>query len=84
MLVISMREFRANQSKYLRLANTGENVVLRSRGEGSFILTPAKYRALSLSPETKASIERSRAEYKAGMGTRCKTAEEAIAFIESL
>lgn len=40
MLVISMREFRANQSKYLALANEGEEVVLKSRDNGSFALTP--------------------------------------------
>ncbi len=84
MLVISMREFRANQGKYLRLAKKGEDVILKSREEGSFILTPAEEKEFSLSPETKASIKRSRAEYKAGRGTRCKTEEEAIAFIESL
>lgn len=40
MLVISMREFRANQSKYLGLVNKGEEVVLKSRENGSFALTP--------------------------------------------
>ncbi len=40
MLVISMREFRANQSKYLDLVNEGEEVILKSRENGSFALTP--------------------------------------------
>lgn len=40
MEVITAREFRANQSKYLGLANNGEDVILKSRGLGSFRLTP--------------------------------------------
>lgn len=40
MIVISMREFRANQGKYLSLVNEGKEVILKSRGQGSFILTP--------------------------------------------
>jgi len=40
MLVISMREFRSNQGKYLDLANAGKEVILKSREQGSFALTP--------------------------------------------
>lgn len=40
MEVITAREFRANQSKYLGLAKKGEDVILKSRGYGSFRLTP--------------------------------------------
>lgn len=40
MLVIIMREFRANQSKYLELVREGEEVILKSRENGSFALTP--------------------------------------------
>lgn len=40
MLVISMREFRANQGKYLKLVRSGEEVILKSRENGSFALTP--------------------------------------------
>ncbi len=40
MLVISMREFRAKQSKYLGLVKNGEEVILTSRENGSFTLTP--------------------------------------------
>ena len=40
MLVVSMREFRANQGKYLGLVNEGEEVILKSRECGSFALTP--------------------------------------------
>ena len=40
MLVISTREFRANQRKYLSRVIKGENVILKSRTEGSFKLVP--------------------------------------------
>lgn len=40
MIVISMREFRTNQSKYLGLAKSGKEIILKSRKNGSFALTP--------------------------------------------
>ena len=40
MLVISTREFRAKQSDYLARAKQGEDVVLKSRGNGSFKIVP--------------------------------------------
>ena len=40
MLVISTRDFRDNQTKFLNMANKGENIVLKSRTEGSFRLIP--------------------------------------------
>ncbi|SFL34984.1 type II toxin-antitoxin system Phd/YefM family antitoxin [Proteiniphilum acetatigenes] len=40
MLVISTREFRAKQGKYLKLVKNGEEVILKSRENGSFALTP--------------------------------------------
>jgi hypothetical protein len=40
MLVISMKEFRSNQNKYLGLAKEGEKVILKSRENGNFALTP--------------------------------------------
>lgn len=42
MLVISTRDFRANQTKFLDMANNGENIVLKSRGKGSFRLVPVR------------------------------------------
>jgi prevent-host-death family protein len=47
MLIISMREFREKQGKYLDMARNGEEVILKSRGSGSFALTPvAEYTSL--------------------------------------
>jgi antitoxin (DNA-binding transcriptional repressor) of toxin-antitoxin stability system len=42
MLVISTRDFRANQTKFLDMVNKGEDIVLKSREKGSFKLVPVK------------------------------------------
>lgn len=42
MIVISIREFRADQSKFLDMANKGEDIVLKSREKGSFKLVPIR------------------------------------------
>lgn len=42
MIVISTREFRANQTKFLDLAKSGEDVILKSRSSGSFKLIPVE------------------------------------------
>lgn len=40
MEVITAREFRANQAKYFGKASKGEDIILKSRGLGSFRLVP--------------------------------------------
>lgn len=40
MIVISTRDFRTNQTRYLDMARRGEDVILKSRDAGSFRLTP--------------------------------------------
>lgn len=40
MTVISTRDFRANQTKFLDMVKNGEDVILKSRSHGSFRLTP--------------------------------------------
>lgn len=42
MLVISTRDFRANQTKFLDMVNNGEDIVLKSREKGSFKLVPVE------------------------------------------
>lgn len=39
MTIVSTREFRANQTKYLGMVDRGEHVILKSR-RGSYKLTP--------------------------------------------
>lgn len=40
MLIVSTREFRANQGKYLDMAAKGENIILKSLRKGGFKLVP--------------------------------------------
>ena len=40
MLVVSTREFRTNQRKYLDMVKNGTELILKSRENGSFALTP--------------------------------------------
>ena len=39
MMVVTTRDFRMNQTKYLNLAKAGENIILSSRA-GNFKITP--------------------------------------------
>lgn len=41
MTIVSTREFRANQTKYLGMVDRGEHVILKSR-RGSYRLTPVE------------------------------------------
>ncbi|MCH4018159.1 MAG: prevent-host-death family protein [Prevotella sp.] len=41
MVIISIRDFRANQTKYLGMVNAGEDVILKAR-TGSYKITPVK------------------------------------------
>ena len=38
-MIVSARDFRANQGKYFSMVNSGEHVILKSR-EGNFRLVP--------------------------------------------
>ena len=40
MLVVSAKEFRTNQGRYLNMVRNGMELVLKSRENGSFSLTP--------------------------------------------
>ena len=40
MLVISTREFREKQGQYLGMIGMGEDIILKSRKEGSFKIVP--------------------------------------------
>ena len=56
MLVISTREFRANQRQYLGRASKSEDVILKSRTEGSFKLVPVSDDDTLMSKEKLDSI----------------------------
>lgn len=40
MIIVSTRDFRANQGRYLNEARNGEDVIIKSRDHGSFKITP--------------------------------------------
>jgi len=61
MLVISTREFREKQGQYLGMVSKGEDVVLKSRKEGSFKIVPVTDDDTLMSKEAfMAKIKRSR------------------------
>ena len=63
MIVISTRDFRANQTKFLDMARQGEDVILKSRSSGSFRLTPVREKAeekRDLTEELVAALDRLR------------------------
>lgn len=51
MIVISTRDFRANQSKFMNMANSGEDIILKSRKNGSFKLVPVSEKDTLISKE---------------------------------
>jgi antitoxin (DNA-binding transcriptional repressor) of toxin-antitoxin stability system len=67
MLVISTREFRERQGKYLGMVANGEDVVLKSRKEGSFKIVPInKDDALMSKEGFYAKLDRSIQQIKEG------------------
>lgn len=84
MTVISIRDFRSNQSKYLNLASNGESVILTSRS-GSFLIVPVTADdSVMTKAEFEAKIEAARAEILAGKGTSVKGKAELNSFLEAL
>lgn len=84
MTVISIRDFRSNQSKYLNLASNGESVILTSR-TGSFRIVPVTADdSVMTKAEFEAKIEAARAEILAGKGTAVNGKAELNSFLEAL
>ena len=63
MTIVSTRDFRANQGKYLGMALEGHDVVLRSR-RGSFRLTPIEDEEEQPKRDVTAEICRGMKEWK--------------------
>lgn len=84
MTVISIRDFRSNQSKYLNLASNGESVILTSRS-GSFRIVPVTADdSVMTKAEFEDKIEAARAEILAGNGTVVNSKAELNSFLEAL
>lgn len=71
MLVISSREFRDNQKKYMDLADSDQQVVIQ-RGKGrAYVLTPVGEKdRYFMDPQVRAEIQEGIAQYQAGKTTQ--------------
>lgn len=84
MVVVSSREFRANQKKYFMLASTND-VVIKSREHGAYRLVPVTMDDSILDPETlKAKITRGIREYEKGKTTSMESGETIDGFIDRI
>ena len=88
MTVITGRQFRANQSKYIRMAHNGERVILSSRA-GYAELIPIseedkKFDDYVQSEEFRAIAEKAVREYREGKCLTLRNAEEAKKWFDSL
>ena len=85
MVVISSRDFRSNQSKYLGIAASGQGVVLKTRSLGSFKIVPINEDdVLMTKEEFFRKVDEGRKQIAEGEYTSVKTKEELDTFLESL
>ena len=84
MVVISSRDFRANQRKYLNLALTND-VVITSRSLGSFRIVPVTEKDLLIESSTlDAKIKRGIEQYEKGFAHKIKNGESVKVFLREL
>jgi len=83
MVVVSAREFRANQKKYLEMASPG-GILLKSRF-GIFKISPVTDHDMIVNKDDYLSrIEEAKAELHAGGGTHLNSHEEIDHFLDAL
>jgi hypothetical protein len=84
MIIVSSREFRANQRKYFDLARVND-VVITSRSHGSYRLVPiAEDDTLIDRATLDAKIRQGIADYEAGKVHRMKDGESSEEFLGRL
>ena len=83
MVVVSTRDFRANQTKFLNMAKQGEEVMLHSRRSGHFMLKHMSDEEV-ITPELQEMIKQAKLQEREGKYVECKNAEEVKAYLESL
>ena len=84
MIVVSSREFRANQRKYFDLARVND-VVITSRSHGSYRLVPISEEDTLIDKDTlDAKIRKGIADYEAGRIYRMQENESSEAFLERM
>jgi antitoxin YefM len=76
MLVISSREFRDNQKKYMDLADNNQQVVIQRGKEKAYVLTPiGKNDKYFMDPEVMADIKEGIVQYREGKTTKVDKAD---------
>ena len=84
MVVVSSREFRANQRKYFDLALTND-VVITSRSHGSYRLVPVRESDTLIDQNTlEAKIRRGIEEYEQGKVHRMEEGENVDSFLSRM
>ena len=84
MVVVSSREFRANQRKYFDLALTND-VVITSRSHGSYRLVPVRESDMLIDQTTlEAKIRRGIEEYEQGKVHRMEEGESVDSFLSRM
>ncbi|MBS9773949.1 MAG: type II toxin-antitoxin system Phd/YefM family antitoxin [Tenacibaculum sp.] len=85
MEVISTREFRAQQGKYLEMVNKGISVILKSRDKGSFKIVPVeKDDTLMSEEEFFAKLDKSMQQIKEGKSKTFTSAQELQNYMDNL
>ena len=85
MLVISTREFREKQGAYLVRAKNGEDIILKSRENGSFKIIPVTENDTLMSKEKFfAKIDKAAKSIKEGKGTTVHSKKELLEYLEKL
>jgi len=84
MTLISIRDFRSNQGKYLELAASGESVILTSRSGNFKIIPVTEDDSVISKSEFLAKIDAARASIINGEGISVKGKNELSSFLESL
>ena len=84
MVVVSSRDFRANQRKYFDLARDND-VVITSRSHGSFRLVPISQDDTLIDKATlDAKIRQGIADYEAGRVYKMQAGESSESFLERM
>ncbi|MFA6858920.1 MAG: prevent-host-death protein [Bacteroidales bacterium] len=84
MIIVSSRDFRANQCKYFNLAKDND-VVIKSRIHGSYKLVPVSENDLIIDDASlQAKIDRGIEEYSEGKGIKMKDGEKMRDFLQRL
>ena len=85
MLIISTRKFREKQGDYLARVRKGEDVIVKSRDNGSFKIVPVmEDDTLMSKKDFFAKIDRARKEAKEGKGIVLSSREDLISYFDSL